>query len=73
MITVLEFLAAWFVGWVASFILLIAYENEHPKCEDVEIQRQISKAFKKLNFRFGLITAVVWLIYFSRWKHFFLD
>jgi hypothetical protein len=61
--TVLEFLAAGCVGWFAAFVLLLAYENEHPKCEDIQFEKQIKQAFKKLTFRAGLITALAWLMY----------
>jgi hypothetical protein len=62
-ITVIKFFVAWLVGWFAAFILLLAYENECPKCQDPQLEKQIKEAFRKLCFRSGLIVAVIWLMY----------
>jgi chromate transport protein ChrA len=69
MITVLGFFAAWFVGCVASFVLLLAFENEHPKCQDIQLEKQINQAMKKLIFRAGLITALAWLVLYH-WRNY---
>ena len=61
--TVLKFFMAYCVGWFAAFVLLLAYGDAHPKCQDAQEEKQIKEAFRKLCFRFGLIVAVAWLMY----------
>ena len=68
MMTVIEFLLAGLIGCFASFVLLLAFENEHPKCQDIQLEKQINQAMKKLIFRAGLITALMWLVLYH-WRN----
>jgi len=61
--TAIEFVIVWLVGWFGSLILLVVFEDEHPKCQDTQIEKQIKRAMKTLSFRAGLIVATVWLLY----------
>jgi len=51
-----------FVGWFASFVLLLAFKNEFPE-QDAQFEKQIKVAFRRLTFRSGLIVAATWLLY----------
>ena len=63
MATICNFVGMFLIGWIGSLVLLLAFENEHPKCLDSETQKQINQAVKKLSFRAGLIVAAAWLMY----------
>jgi hypothetical protein len=73
MITVIEFLLAGLIGWIVSAMLLDLYESERPphKIEDNEIEyykKGIQRAKNKLSFRFGLFTALAWLVLYH-WRN----
>jgi hypothetical protein len=66
-VSILGFLAAAFLGGLASSLLLEAYEDKRPwlgETPSEERRERITKHKKKMAFKAGIVIGVIWLIYY---------
>jgi len=64
--TLLGFLIAFAIGWIALYLFLAYYESERvPLTEQSEEnKRDIARSVRRCSFTGGFVVAVCWLVWF---------